>query len=119
MRASWIDNICVLEHFGDYRARDGFRVNLMNSPAFEHAPCVPDAHQAGSQITGRGQGEAKGAPSDKAKALICGADVVCLARALAIGHGQQNAGRGKELRHNGVKQENGNQKADDCLEKVG
>ena len=84
------------------------------APAGEHVQ-DDDAHDAGHQIARRGDGQTEAAPAGKAQGLIAGADVVGLAGALAVAHGQQQAAGFEQAGHYGVGQQQGDHKADDPL----
>ena len=78
-----------------------------------------DAYDAGAEIAGGGYGQAEALASGKAHGLIAAADIVGLAGALAVAHGQQQPRRLEQARHQRVGQAHGYDKARHALDQVG
>ena len=80
---------------------------------------VDHADDARAEIPGGCDRKAERASARKAEILKRVADVVRLARPLSVAHRQQNAARRKEVRQEGIEQQQRDRKARDALHEIG
>ena len=107
---------------------EGIHRNGAGDPILIHAgdaslPCkiidVKNAHNAGAEIAGCGDGKPEGTTAGEAHRLIGGADIVGLSGSLTVPHGQQDARGLKESGHHGMGKTERNDKTRDALDHIG
>ena len=77
-----------------------------------------DAHDAGAEVARGGYGQAEALASHKAHGLVAAADIVGLAGALAVAHGQQQTRRLEQARHYGIGQAHGDNESGHALDQI-